>query len=166
MCPLPRRSSYSRDDKPWRQNTYVEKNVDRRGENQQSPERIVSVLNPDSSGLYVNGNVEEGEIEFLLDTAAGLCMLSRDSCDLMDKPPALLPVTCRLNQADGTPSDVIGRATFDFSLRDKKFSYPFEVVHIPTSAIIGFDFLTDENVILNISEREIYIDGASYSVIL
>ncbi|ESO91811.1 hypothetical protein LOTGIDRAFT_163171 [Lottia gigantea] len=125
----------------------------------ETKERTVNSLNPNSSGLFVEGLVEGDFTEMLIDTGAGLSMLSIDCYKSMANPPPLMPVTCRLFQVDGTPLQVIGRTLFNFEIGGMKFKYPFAVLNMATSAILGFDFLTDENVILNIAQREVYVDG-------
>ena len=137
----------------------------------QTPETIVyaSPVMP-MSGYRLSGLVDGIDVSLLLDTGAAATLLRADTWSQVAAKTqrSLQPWSmARLVSADGAPLTVHGCARIDLILGPEKFVTEVVVVGpLPSEAILGLDFLIDQQASINLSNKTLHLRERGCDILL
>lgn len=127
----------------------------------------ISPLNP-ATAFRVVGNINGSSVSFLLDTGAAVTLMRKDVWDSLRLTTELRPwCNPQLVGVDGVPLPVHGCSQIHLCLGGRDFTVRVIVADSLTSgAILGLDFLQENDCTINIAERKLYISNNRVSVSL
>ena len=122
----------------------------------------------DSEGLYVKGNIQGAEIEWLVDTGCNLTLLSYEAYHRIPlaKRPLLQPYYNSLSLADRTPLKVLGEAEFQIELGGKLVEHTVIVAQFVTDGLLGMNFMRDHGLIIDLANDTVSCEGETMPSIL
>ena len=111
--------------------------------------------------MYIRGNIQGAEIEWLVDTGCNLTLLSYDAYHRIPlvKRPILQPYRSSLNLADGAPLKVLGKAEFQIDMGGRMVKHPVIVAKFITDGLLGMDFMRDHGLIIDLARDSVSCEG-------
>ena len=119
-----------------------------------------------SAGMYAKGQVEGHNVECLVDTGATLTLISKSVWDLIKDIHQLTEVQTPLLSASGNNLTVHGCTDLVFKLAGKAYPTKVVVADLNISVVIGIDFMTEHNPIIDVGRDTLYLGTKQWSYIV
>ncbi len=127
--------------------------------NKETPEFVqidlvkIDQIRQTTEGIYVDGTIQQQPLSFLVDTGASVTVIKTsvyqrcppDSRPVLEEPPA------KMVNADGSPIPCLGKGVFNLSVEGSEILHDVWVADINVDGILGFDFLSQHQCLLDIS---------------
>jgi hypothetical protein len=111
------------------------------------------------SGLFVEATINGIKAYCLIDTGATLSMISSSFINRCQFPVILEPFESNIVNASGKPLEIKGRTHLDIKLNDEISTNPFIVSNIEGDAILGLDFMTARNIVIDVPNNHLIANG-------
>lgn len=123
-------------------------------------------IEPD--GLYVNAVICGIEMKCLIDTGASVSVLHLSTYQQMlnHNRPQLCKSNTTLYMANGAPVEVHGSGIFNININGHIYRQQMSVAEIEAPAVIGYDFLKNQNCQIDIGKSRLNLDGKIVECIL
>ena len=117
--------------------------------------------------ITVTGKIENTPVSFIVDTGATDTIVSERVFDSIPSEvrPDLYPVKDTGEQADGSPLAIIGWTTLKISIGPVAVSMPVTVAKIKNDVLLGMDFLSSTNCVIDATNRQLKFGEQSCSKI-
>ena len=101
------------------------------------------------------------DVSCLVDTGAGVSLLSGNVLDKIDQRNVIMePVCQKLVGVDGIPLKVRGASTFHFIIAGLEFNHRLIIAdNITADAILGLDFLDSHQCVLDLGQRKLCVNN-------
>ena len=126
-----------------------------------------SVTNTISTGrsFLLPVTIDRQRVDFVIDTGSGYSILRKDIWEGLPGNQDLRPCDRQLVGVSGDSLDLKGTANITMEVQGKIFILEVIVVnHITTGAILGLDFMSKEQCVLNVGHGTLRIDSAGIEV--
>jgi predicted aspartyl protease len=114
-----------------------------------------------SHSLSLLGLVENVLVKFLVDTGASVTLVSRDIYLSCFSNIELEPVEFNICQADGQKMGILGKKSMELTIGNWKVFHEVIFADMQGEAILGMDFLLEQECKLNIGEAKMVVQGQS-----
>lgn len=120
----------------------------------------MNISNRQESGLFVQAFLNGTPASCLIDTGATLSILSTQVWERMHNKQTLESYQCNILSASGTELDVKGKTQITININEINCHMDVIVADIVDGdAILGLDFMKTNNVVINVCENEMTIQG-------
>ena len=120
------------------------------------------VFNVSFSSMYVFGRIGGNRAKLIVDTGASITIVRRDFCPDNVK---LVPATIRAVSASGEPLLLYDRCPLDFHIGGQTYVFSAYVCdNLGTAALLGNDFLSHIQAVLNVRAETMTVAGRSIPV--
>ena len=109
------------------------------------------------NGLYIQGQIYDQNISFLIDTGASVTIISPTIYNKLPqgKRPKLKPIDTTMTAADGKNINCMGTGWFHLTIDQTTYQHQIWVADINLNAILGLDFLNKHECSLDLHKGEI-----------
>ena len=118
-------------------------------------------MNSDTGNVSIEVQIENESVLALMDTGAGVSLVSRDVVDKLKKKH-IIPTNKVIRNASGDEMLTSGKTKLTLTIGGKIYTHDFVISEdraLPSQIIIGFDFMKRYNVNLNTKPLKLYIEG-------
>ena len=117
------------------------------------------------SGLYISGQAESKNVDWLVDTGCSVTILSEKIFHKIhpDDRPELHPPSKQLLSADGSPMKVLGESMFNISVGHKTVSHFTIVAEISNDGLLGIDFLKQHSFSIDFKTNQLICENETFS---
>ncbi|XP_045105138.1 uncharacterized protein LOC123500495 [Portunus trituberculatus] len=122
---------------------------------------VITAVNSDTGNVSIEVQIENESVLALMDTGAGVSLVSRDVVDKLRKKH-ITPTNKVIRNASGDEMLTSGKTKLTLTIGGKIYTHDFVISEdraLPSQIIIGFDFMKRYNVNLNTKPLQLYIEG-------
>ena len=111
--------------------------------------------------MYINGRIDENEVNFLIDSGAGVSIINPEIFDKIsqNQKPKLQKEGVKMVGAGGKNIPFHGTGVFKFEIDSTIYEHTFWVADINLHGILGFDFLRKNKCLLDFAQGKIALDN-------
>jgi transposase InsO family protein len=153
------RGHIQRECKKPKVNLSKERVQEKRGSTANLEQRLNCGINGylGSTGLFIEARVENESVSLLVDTGASLTIISKKIFDKLSSEHHLDPIQKPITGASGEALTVYGRTQMLIRVGKKSYNISVAIADIPMDGVLGLDFMSRNNCMINVSERRIVI---------
>ena len=121
---------------------------------------------PTCEGVYVQGEVNNAEVVFIIDTGASVSMLSREIFDRIKEPerPLLRPSSSVIRNAEGRQIATYGEAVFSLRMANLTVEKCLIVADLTDDVLVGADMLQEADLLL--SQKKMVLQGQTVPLVI
>ena len=114
--------------------------------------------------MYIIGHIVSEEVCCLVDTGSSLCVLHPSVYRNIDSSsrPELFNHDGQIRMADGGLVSVLGRVRIDLVIGNFSYDAEFLVANVEAPVVLGMNFLTEHNAILDAAAKTLSLNGQSF----
>ena len=131
------------------------------GERTKAGKYTVNTSSNLGAGLFVDAKINNVEASCLIDTGATLSVISSEFLKKHQCSLVLETFQKEIITASGSPLEIMGRTKISIEINGKVSSANVIVAKIEGDAILGIDFMKTQNIIVDVGNNQIFIDGKS-----